>query len=228
MAPTGARRSYRQACPVAHTLDLVGERWTLLLVRDLMFGALRFTDLRDGLPGLAPNLLSERLRFLVVRGLVEQVELPPPAARTVYALTPRGRQLAPVVHELARFGIADWDDPDLAPPPPRLLRGALLALASPERLDSTGWSAAIALRDATVTVTVAPQGDLPALRRLHLAEAAGASSVCDVEVGATLGTLLALRRGQLTHTAAAADGRLTVRGAPHAAEQVGRLFGWRE
>ncbi|MCB1029329.1 MAG: helix-turn-helix transcriptional regulator, partial [Microthrixaceae bacterium] len=62
------RRSYQQACPVAHALDLVGERWTLLIVRDLVFGPLRFSDLRDGLPGLAPNLLSDRLRFLVDQG----------------------------------------------------------------------------------------------------------------------------------------------------------------
>jgi DNA-binding HxlR family transcriptional regulator len=89
-----ARRTYGQPCPVAAALDVVGERWTLLIVRDLMFGALRFSDLRDGLSGLAPNLLSERLKMLVAHGIVEQVELPPPAARTVYALT---------------VGVGSWD-----------------------------------------------------------------------------------------------------------------------
>lgn len=212
---------------MAHALDLVGQRWTLLLVRDLMFGALRFTDLRDGLPGLAPNLLSERLRFLVARGIVEQMELPPPAARTVYGLTPRGRELAPVVHELARFGIADWTDPDDDPPPPRLLRGALLALMAPERLDPSAWSAAIVLPEATITVTVdGPAGDAPVLRRLRLADGPAVAGEHEVVVTTTLGTLLALRRGNLTRGAAAADGRLDVRGAPEAVEQAGRLLGW--
>jgi DNA-binding HxlR family transcriptional regulator len=97
-------RSYDQWCPIAVGLDLLGDRWTLLIVRELMLGDQRFTDLRRSLTGLAPNLLTERLRTLVDIGLVTTAELPPPAARTVYRLTDEGRSTAPVLRALARFG----------------------------------------------------------------------------------------------------------------------------
>lgn len=141
-----ARRSYSQACPVAHSLDLLGERWTLLIVRDLMFGPMRFSDLRDGLAGIAPNLLSSRLSMLCERGIIESVEHISPGSRSAYRLTTRGRELAPVVHALARFGVDEWTDPDADPPPLRLLRGALLALMEPEVLDDSQWRATVVLR----------------------------------------------------------------------------------
>ena len=98
-------RSYDQWCPIAVGLDLLGDRWTLLIVRELLFDDQRFTDLRTALPGLAPNLLSDRLKTLVDIGLVVTVELPPPAARSVYRLTEDGRAAAPVLRSLARFGV---------------------------------------------------------------------------------------------------------------------------
>ncbi|MGI9051999.1 MAG: winged helix-turn-helix transcriptional regulator [Ilumatobacteraceae bacterium] len=97
-------RSYGQYCPVAVALDVVGDRWTLLILRELLMGERRFTDLRVALPGLAPNLLTERLRELEAGGLVERRELPPPIARTVYAATADGRATAPVLQALARYG----------------------------------------------------------------------------------------------------------------------------
>lgn len=221
-------RSYGQPCPVAHALDLVGERWTLLIVRDLMFGPLRYTDLRVGLPGLAPNLLSARLRRLVDEGVVEKVDLPPPVARTVYALTPRGRELAPVVHGLARFGVEDWEDPDGDPPPRRLLRGAVLALMAPERLGASTWTSVIELPDGPVGVTVgARHGEGEALERLRLADPPppGAPPP-DLVVRTTLGTLVDLARGRLTPAAARRAGRLSTGGADRALDQFARLFGW--
>lgn len=219
------RRSYDQACPVAHALDVVGERWTLLLVRDLMFGPLRFTDLRDGLPGLAPNLLTERLRLLVDHGLVEQVELPPPAARRVYALTARGRGLAPVVHELARFGVADWSDPDRDPPPPRLVRGALLALMSPEELGADVWSAVVELPDTRVGLEVRRRDGVTALARLRLSQPPAVDDP-DVVVTTSLSTLLDLRRHATTAAEATSEGRLAIKGTPRSLAQLSRLFGW--
>ena len=97
-------RSYAQFCPVARALDVVGERWALLIVRELLIRPCRFTDLRDGLPGIASNLLADRLRHLEEAGVVERAELPPPAASTVYRVTERGRALGPVVVELAVWG----------------------------------------------------------------------------------------------------------------------------
>jgi DNA-binding HxlR family transcriptional regulator len=222
------RRTYGQPCPVAHTLDVVGERWTLLIVRDLMFGPLRFTDLRDGLPGLAPNLLSERLRWLVDRGIAEKVELPPPAARTVYALTSRGRELAPVVHGLARFGVGEWENPDVEPPPRRLLRGALLALMNPERLGAATWSAVIELPEGAIGVTIGERvAGQPAISRLRLSDPAGREvSSADVHVTTTLGTVVELHQGSLSITKARRSGRLRVEGADRAVRQLGQLFGW--
>jgi DNA-binding HxlR family transcriptional regulator len=97
-------RSYDDPCGVARALDLVGERWALLIVRDLVLGPKRFTDLSASLPGLSQNVLSQRLRGLERDGLVRRRKLGPPAGSWVYELTPRGDELAPVVGALARFG----------------------------------------------------------------------------------------------------------------------------
>lgn len=101
------RRGYHQFCGVARALDIVGERWTLLLVRDLLPGGRRFSDLLQAMPGLTPNLLSRRLKELQEHGIVEQRRLPPPHAATLYELTALGRELEPVVFALGRFG-ARW------------------------------------------------------------------------------------------------------------------------
>lgn len=98
-------RSYEQYCGLAAALDAVGERWSMLLVRNLLVGPQRFSDLRAGLPGLSTSLLSSRLKGLEQAGVVVKTLLPPPAASTVYELTDDGRRLAPVVLELARWGM---------------------------------------------------------------------------------------------------------------------------
>lgn len=100
-------RTYQQSCAVAKALDVVGDRWTLLIVRELLIrGPSRYTDLLDGLPGVATNLLTERLRQLEAAGVVLREEAPPPVATILYRLTPRGDALRPVVIELGRWGIA--------------------------------------------------------------------------------------------------------------------------
>jgi DNA-binding HxlR family transcriptional regulator len=104
-------KSYQQYCGVAAALDHVGDRWTLLIMRELSFGQQRFTDLRSHLPGIASNLLTDRLRDLEDDGLIEQLALPAPAARTVYALTPDGRRIVPVLRALARFGLPFLGEP---------------------------------------------------------------------------------------------------------------------
>lgn len=98
------RRSYADPCGVARALDAVGERWALLVVRDLLLGAKRFTDLSAGLPGLSQNVLSQRLRELEDQGIVAKRKLGPPARVQVYELTRRGAELEPVVIALARWG----------------------------------------------------------------------------------------------------------------------------
>jgi DNA-binding HxlR family transcriptional regulator len=97
------QRGYRDACGIAHALDLVGERWALLVVRELIFGSKRFSDLQRGLPAASPNALTDRLRELAAVGIVRRHRLPPPANAWVYELTEWGRGLEPIL-----VGLGDW------------------------------------------------------------------------------------------------------------------------
>ena len=105
------KRTYGDRCGVARALDIVGERWALLVVRELLLGPKRFTDLRAGLPHVGPDVLAQRLRELEQSGIVRRGTLPPPAGSRIYELTERGRELEPVVLALGRFG-------SMAPFPP--------------------------------------------------------------------------------------------------------------
>lgn len=97
-------RSYGQYCGLALALDRIGNRWTLLIVRELLTGPKRFSDLASGLPGVATNLLSSRLKMMEADGLIEHQTMPPPAASAVYVLTEPGLRLAEPVHSLVRWG----------------------------------------------------------------------------------------------------------------------------
>jgi DNA-binding HxlR family transcriptional regulator len=98
------KRTYGDACGIARALDVIGERWAILVVRELLLGPKRFTDLRAGLPRLGPDILSQRLRELEEAGVVRRDQLPPPAGSRVYRLTDWGRELEPVVLGLGRWG----------------------------------------------------------------------------------------------------------------------------
>ena len=98
-------RSYGQYCGLAKSLDAIGDRWSLLIVRELMLlGPCRYTDLIGGLPGIASNLLVDRLRQLEEAGVIRRHAAPPPVATTLFQLTPRGEDLLPVLRELGRWG----------------------------------------------------------------------------------------------------------------------------
>jgi DNA-binding HxlR family transcriptional regulator len=98
------RRTYGDPCGIARALDLIGERWAVLVVRELVLGPKRFSDLRSSLPGVSPDVLTERLRDLEVAGVVVRRTLPPPAGSRVYELSEWGRELEPVVLALGRWG----------------------------------------------------------------------------------------------------------------------------
>jgi DNA-binding HxlR family transcriptional regulator len=124
------KRSYQQNCPIALGMDVLGERWTLLILRELLGGARRYGDLRDELHGIATNLLADRLRELEDAGLVDREELPPPIARTVYTLSDEGwRKVPPVIQAMATFGL-DLVEPDESALTPLngFLAGILLAV----------------------------------------------------------------------------------------------------
>src|SRR5687768_1768198 len=108
-------RTYGDGCGIAHGLDLVGERWALLVVRELLLGPKRFTDLRGGLPSASTNVLSQRLRELEQAGIVRRRKLPPPAGSSVYELTEWGRELKPIVLSLGTWAVRSPSFPDDAP-----------------------------------------------------------------------------------------------------------------
>ncbi len=180
-------RSYEQYCPIAAALDLLGDRWTLLIMRELTMGERRFTDLRTALPGIAPNLLSDRLRELRAEGLVEQRELPPPAARTVYAVTADGREVVPVLRSLARFGVdrlaPPTDDDDVRP------QMAVYAMVSPYHVpEAVGERFHTRLLVDGLTFDVVTDGPRLSLRRRE-------DETPDVEIEISARELVAARQG---------------------------------
>lgn len=99
------KRWYDDACGTAHALELLGERWSLLIVRELMFGPRRFSQLRSGLPGLSANVLTQRLEGLEAAGVLTRRMLPPPASVQVYELTPWGYEAEPAIQALGRWAV---------------------------------------------------------------------------------------------------------------------------
>jgi DNA-binding HxlR family transcriptional regulator len=129
-------KSYQQYCAVARSLDVIGDRWVLLVVRELLaLGPSRYSDLKRGLPGIATNLLAERLKAMETEGLIERYDAPPPVAATLYQLTEHGRELQDVLHALVKWGMdrmtAGPDTADAVQPHWVALLGGLML---PERL----------------------------------------------------------------------------------------------
>jgi DNA-binding HxlR family transcriptional regulator len=182
-----SKRSYAQACPIALALDSLGDRWALLILRELRIGPRRFTDIRTALPGIASNLLSDRLRELHDDGWIEQRLLDPPAARTVYALSARGLQAAPVLDALARFGAAQLDPPAAKRrlSPERAVRCLIAAFHSPE--PTAGPFRARLHVDGRCADIVTTGADL----ELQMA----GPSAPDIEVTTTVADLVTARQG---------------------------------
>ena len=183
-------KDYEQYCPLAHALGVVGERWTLLVVRDLLHGPKRYTDLAEGLPGIGTNVLASRLRDLEKFGIVQKRKLPPPAASTVYELTEYGLELEEVMCALARWGARS-----LGPPGPddelypEWGVNALPALFNAE-----------AARGLTETYVFAVGLDLFTARiddgRLHAS--VGAADDADLRVETDMDTFFGLASGDLS------------------------------
>jgi DNA-binding HxlR family transcriptional regulator len=149
-----SERSYNQYCGVARALDLVGERWALLIVRELVLGPKRFTDLRAGLPGIATNVLSNRLRQLERDGVVTRRQFPPPAPAHVYELTEYGRELVPIMLALGRWGASTMGPRS----PAQAIRSEWLAVALQAFFDAD------AAAGLTANVTLSLEGALFTLR----------------------------------------------------------------
>jgi len=229
-ADTGAsharsRRSYEQFCPLARALDVVGERWTLLIVRELLLGPQRFSDLRARLPGIAPALLTQRLRDLEAASLVQRTELPPPAARTVYELSERGRALEPVIYELARFGLPYLDMPtDDQPLAPHLLPHGLKTLVVAEALPRRAFVAHLALDEGDFVMRVAPPRPGPPIARVSVER--GVPERPDVTVRGSAAVALWLRRRLLSLEDARSQRLLDLAGDERAVDAARAMLGF--
>jgi DNA-binding HxlR family transcriptional regulator len=169
-------RTYGDPCGIARALDAVGERWGLLVVRELVLGPKRFTDLQRGLPGVSTDILSGRLRQLEAAGVVRRATLPPPAAAKVYELTDRGHELEPVLQALGRWGRAQ--------PMPEGGRelGSDAFLVALQTLWRGGPDATVGLRLGEETFTARVRGGALELRR-------GAAEDPDATIAGDVATL---------------------------------------
>jgi DNA-binding HxlR family transcriptional regulator len=204
------KRNYGDSCGIARSLDAIGERWALLVVRELLLGPKRFTDLRTGLPRIGPDMLAARLRELEDAGLVAQRRLAPPAARTVYELTARGRELEPVLHALGRWGSRQ----SLAPePPPLSPDAAVVAMQTMFEPDPACAPSVIALWLDGHEFSLRVDAD-----RLVAAAGSGACAAATVETDPA--TLAAVLWHGLDLDRAVTEGRLTIGGDQRAARSL--------
>jgi DNA-binding HxlR family transcriptional regulator/putative sterol carrier protein len=210
------KRSYREYCAIARSLDLLGQRWTLLIVRDLFLGPQRYTDLQAGLPGIASDILTARLRTLEDEGLVRRRELPAPAPATVYELTEAGRELGPLIRALGEVGLTLLDAPAPGQPiNPGPIVMSLNLTFRPEEARGLTATYGLHLDGRSFTVAV----DDGAVRTERGApESPAASLRTDPR------TLVALVRGETTTASAIADGALEVDGDRAALRRFGALF----
>lgn len=209
-------RSYNQYCPIAHALDLIGERWSLLIVRDLLLGPKRFSDLRAGLPGIGTNILTDRLKALEQAGVIARRVLPPPAASSVYELTSYGRELDGPLQALAQWGGQSLGSiqPGQAPGRDSVLL-TVRALARQLFAAHGLRSAAVLLSDErfSETIVARAEGEAVSLVTDSPAEA-------EVAIELDLDTLFALAGGTLTLRAALEQGKVHLRGQPALVEEL--------
>jgi DNA-binding HxlR family transcriptional regulator len=194
------RRSYDQYCSAARALDLVGDRWTLLIVRELLAGPRRYTDLHADLPGVSTDVLASRLRDMERDGLATRRRLPPPGAAFVYELTARGRELLPVLQVLG-----EWGQPELGERRPTdAVRAHWFALPLLRLLDGEGL-VEVRLEEGHFHLYAGAEagpvyGDGPA------------PGEPDARLVLDTGTCTAIGRGELSLTRAVREGRVEVSG----------------
>ena len=209
-------RTYGQFCSIARALDRLGNRWTLLLIRELLVGPKRFRDLEAGLPGIGANLLSARLKTLESEGIIQRVVLPPPAGVPAYELAEMGQELEPVLLALARWGQRYIDtgyDGDY-------VRGewAVVALKASFRSEAAlGLQAVYELRMGEESIHL----DIDNGR---LTAGLGPALKPDVLLTGDLNAFVATWAGDLDLLEAIADGRISIRGDSELLVRFGDLF----
>jgi DNA-binding HxlR family transcriptional regulator len=205
-------RRYDDPCGVARALDVVGDRWALLVVRELIFGPKRFVQLRGGLHGVSPNVLSQRLRDLEEAGIVRRDVLDPPASVAIYELTSRGRALEPVLLELGR-----WGSQEPVTTASELSVSALLLALKTVFDPAAAADATFALRVDGEWFRVTVAGASIDIIRARTERPA-------VSFETDVATLRSVAFGREPVSKAERDGRLAVTGDRRAAEQFARMF----
>jgi DNA-binding HxlR family transcriptional regulator/putative sterol carrier protein len=208
------RRTYGDGCAIAHGLDLVGERWALLVVRELLLGPKRFTDLKKGLPNASPNVISERLRELERAGIVAREKLPPPASLRVYALTDWGRELEETVISLGRWA-ARSPSPSDAPVGLDSTVLALSTLFDPSAAKGLRASYELRLGEDRFRIEVSDDG---------IEVARGEADQADATIDTDPDTLAAVLWRDRPLADPQRAGRLTIEGDEAAVERFVRLF----
>ena len=211
-----SRRSYAQYCGLARALDLVGERWTLLIVRDLALGPRRFTDLLAGLPGIGTSLLSERLRHLEDQGIARRVVARRPASGVVYELTDEGRDLAQAMSPLATWGAARLDADVEAELRPEWVAYALQASFRPAAAAGVHDCYEFRLEGVTLWALV-DDGTLTVAQRRPRRP--------DFTLTTDVPTLAQLGSGRISPREAVASGRARFRGDPEAGARALQVLG---
>jgi DNA-binding HxlR family transcriptional regulator len=210
-----SERSYGDACGIARALDILGERWALMTVRELLLGPKRFTDLRTGLPHASPNILTMRLRDLERHGIVRKRKLPPPAASQVYELTERGHEIAPILNALGSWGARL---PLPGPDAQMSFDAHILSfrtLFRPDLADGLDVRVELRLGERTFRATVANSA-------FEIVE--GTFEAPDAVITSDHGTALAVAHGRASLADAEAAGALTISGDREVALRFLDLF----
>lgn len=211
-----AKRSYDQFCPFARTLDILGERWTLLIVRNFIAGPQRYKDLLDNLPGIGTNLLAARLKELQAAGIIQRRKLPPPAGSAVYEFTELGRGLEEPLLALARWGLWTLSQPgDGEFMPPAMLGAGLKIVFRPEKAGGVHEIYECRIGEDVFHVRV----DDGSMEVAH-----GQATRPDLILTSDHETWRAMGSGGLSGPEAISTGRLRLEGDPAAGVRFARIF----
>lgn len=211
-----ANKTYAQWCPVARALDIIGERWTLLIIRDLGFGLRRFTELQNELVGISPSLLSSRLRLLTESGVIERMD-------AQYRLTERGSDLLGVVNEIGRWGIGLAGSRNGERVSSHYPRSTIGYMVRTELLDDSAFVAELHLDDHVHTLRIADRS--VAERPSHrVVVEDGAPAASDVRLRGTMDGLVRYRQRGLPQGQSFPGTELSVEGSPELIAGIGRIF----
>ncbi|MFO0990937.1 MAG: winged helix-turn-helix transcriptional regulator [Hyphomicrobiales bacterium] len=209
------KRDYDDGCGVAHALELVGERWALLVIRELMLGPKRFTDLRNDLPGISPNVLSQRLSELEASSIVVKRRLLPPAAVTAYELSAWGRELEPFIRDFGRWASRSPSMPQGRPMSVNSIVLSLRTMFNPQA--AKGFRGKIGLSFGEHEFTARVSGD-------RMTVLPGRDEACDVYLRTTPDALAAVIYGGQPLDEAAKAGTVALEGDKRVAQRFVKCF----